>query len=74
MAVKAEDGSRAWLRADSVGTAEVVGSRKSATLSIACAELRNYWKGRPVVLQVRTDKVTRSLGRDGYLLFSDERG
>ena len=74
MAVKAEDGSRAWLRADSVGTAEVVGSRKSATLSIACAELRNYWKGRPVVLQVRTDKVTRSLGRDGYLLFSDEKG
>jgi alpha-glucuronidase len=73
MAVKAEDGSRAWLRADSVGT-EVVGSRKSATLSIACAELRNYWKGRPVVLQVRTDKVTRSLGRDGYLLFSDEKG
>lgn len=74
MAAKAEDGSRAWLRADSVGTAEVVGSRKSATLSIACAELRNYWKGRPVVLQVRTDKVTRSLGRDGYLLFSDEKG
>lgn len=74
MAVKAEDGSRAWLRADSVGTAEVVGSRKSATLSIACEELRNYWKGRPVVLQVRTDKVTRSLGRDGYLLFSDEKG
>ena len=26
------------------------------------------------MLQVRTDKVTRSLGRDGYLLFSDEKG
>ena len=72
--VCAEDGSWAWLRIDSVGKAEVTCHRKSATLSIARTELTKFWKGKPVVLKLLSNKVTRSLGSDGYAIFSDEKG
>ncbi|MBQ7422729.1 MAG: alpha-glucuronidase [Prevotella sp.] len=53
---KAEDGSRLWLRYETVGKAVVVPSSSSATIQIAVDELQNYWQGDSVFLQIDKEK------------------
>lgn len=48
LTVKAEDGSRLWLRYDTVRTAHVVGMEQS----LAAEELRNFYRGECVTLRI----------------------
>lgn len=58
----AEDGSRLWLRQASGADAQVVIPHSSATLNIAAHELRQVWKGNPVVLSIKKDKQLKADG------------
>ena len=64
----AEDGSRLWLRYSPCNQAEVAAPKSSPTIDIAVDELRKYWNGKKVSLQLLKDK---SLG-DGYSI--EEQG
>ncbi|WP_185116826.1 alpha-glucuronidase [Dysgonomonas massiliensis] len=67
--LKAEDGSRLWLRFDKAENtaANIVYMQKrySATLAVAMQELKTYWKGQEVEFVV--DKKLKNL-KDGYLI------
>lgn len=67
--LKAEDGSRLWLRFDKTEntTANIIYKQKrySATLAVAMQELKTYWKGQDVEFVV--DKKLKNL-KDGYLI------
>jgi alpha-glucuronidase len=56
-----EDGSRLWLRADSVNTAAAITGVKGT----AMAELQTFWQGGPVTL-----KRQKGLAKDGYTIKS----
>lgn len=63
-AIKAEDGSRLWLRMGTNGHAQISAPKHTQkTLDIAVKELRQSWKGEPVTLQLRKDN---SLKREGF--------
>ncbi len=66
----AEDGSRLWLRYTPCNQAEVVAPKSSPTIDIAVDELRKYWNGKKVSLQLLKDK---SLG-DGYSIEEQSDG
>jgi alpha-glucuronidase len=59
--VKAEDGTRLWLRFDGGGQASVTG-----VTGVAMDELKQHWKGGPVVL-----KRQKSIAKDGYTILTE---
>jgi alpha-glucuronidase len=59
--VRAEDGSRLWLRFDNVSTAAAVTGVKCTAMT----ELKTYWTGGPVTL-----KRQKGLAADGYTITS----
>lgn len=67
----AEDGSRLWLRQDTIANAAVECLLHSPTLSVARQEIARSWKGDPVVLQLCNDAAHESLGKDGYTIRTD---
>ena len=66
--IAAEDGSRLWLRQASGANAQVTLPYQSATLDLAAGELRQAWKGNPIVLTIKKDK---RLKQDGYCIQSE---
>ncbi|MDR0811319.1 MAG: alpha-glucuronidase, partial [Paludibacter sp.] len=57
-ALKAEDGSRLWLRYNSGANATVTSKVKnSKTTEIAIEELKSQWRGTPVELLIKQDKT-----------------
>ena len=71
--LKAEDGSRLWLRAETTATAQVKTNRKSPTITIAVEELKTQWKGAPVQLVLKRDKELLGLKKDGYIISGDKQ-
>lgn len=71
--LKAEDGSRLWLRAEMTASAQVKVDKKSPTITIAIEELKTQWKGAPVQLSLKRNKVLRELGKDGYIISRDKQ-
>lgn len=67
--IAAEDGSRLWLRQASDAKAQITLPYQSATLNLAAGELRQAWKGNPVVLAIKKDK---QLKQDGYCIQSKD--
>ena len=66
LCLRAENGHKLWLRAESTAPVKVVCSVKSATIDIAKQELEKCWQGEAdasVVLKVQHDK---SIKGDGY--------
>lgn len=72
--LRAEDGSRLWLRQDTTANATIACMLHSPTLDIACAELKRAWKGGKVSLQLFNDAEHRALGREGYTIRTSENG
>lgn len=57
--MNAEDGSRLWLRYDSIGTAQVIVSvPTSPTIDIAVKELHDYYKGKAVYFKHSEEKTS----------------
>lgn len=50
--LRAEDGSRLWLRMPADGNAKVYAETSSKTIDIAINELKSYWRGTPVTLSI----------------------
>ena len=71
--LKAEDGGRLWLRAETAATAQVKTNRKSPTITIAVEELKTQWKGAPVQLVLKRDKELLGLKKDGYIISGDKQ-
>ncbi|WP_373731258.1 alpha-glucuronidase [Bacteroides heparinolyticus] len=67
----AENGSRLWLRQSGGAGAsvEVLSRHASATLNIAAEELRQSWRGNPVILTIEKDKA---LAADGFKIVCSE--
>lgn len=67
----AENGSRLWLRQSGGAGAsvEVLPRHASATLNLAAEELRQSWKGNPVILAIEKDKA---LAADGFKIVCSE--
>lgn len=67
----AENGSRLWLRQSGGAGAsvEVLSQHASATLNIAAEELRQSWRGNPVILAIEKDKA---LAADGFKIVCSE--
>ena len=67
----AENGSRLWLRQSGGAGAsvEVLSRHASATLNIAAEELRQSWRGNPVILAIEKDKA---LAADGFRIVCSE--
>ena len=61
-ATSGEDGSRLWLRLDTVNTSTITGIKGTAM-----TELQTYWKGNPVVL-----KRQKGIAKDGYTIKSQD--
>lgn len=72
--LRAEDGSRLWLRQDTTANATVTCLLHSPTLDIACTELKQAWKGGEVSLQLFNDAEHRALGREGYTIRTSGNG
>lgn len=69
----AEDGSRLWLRYDTVTSIPQIESDvDSPILQTAINELTSFWKGGKVSLQLMSDSKHYRLGRDGYSIITDE--
>ena len=64
---RSEDGSRLWLRLDTVNRAVVTAPTGSATIDIAAAELRRYWKGGNIKLCLDKNMPAG----DGYLIYGN---
>ena len=67
----AENGSRLWLRQSGGAGASVeeLSRHASATLNIAAEELRQSWRGNPVILAIEKDKA---LAADGFKIVCSE--
>lgn len=67
----AENGSRLWLRQSGRAGAsvEVLSRHASATLNITAEELRQSWRGNPVILTIEKDKA---LAADGFKIVCSE--
>ena len=66
--LRAENGSRLWLRQDTTANATVKCLLHSPVLDVAQAELKQTWKGGPVSLQLFSDAEHTALGREGYTI------
>ena len=64
--VKAEDGSRLWLRASADKNAEVISKLKSPTIDVVTKELQSHWGGKSVELKINDAKDIAALGEDGF--------
>lgn len=75
MIAYAEDGSRLWLRYDSVGTAivNVEVAKASVTVDIAKDELVKYWKGNVVTLCTTPDDFANAPEGSFYIEGNDRR-
>ena len=68
----AEDGSRLWLPVkENPSSAKIIVHAKGETVAIVYKELSKYWKGLPVILKISKDKISLSLGEEGYQIYSD---
>ena len=66
---RAEDGSRLWLRYDTVSSSAKIETRiDSPTVRLAVGELSSFWKGGKVELQLMADSRHYSLGNEGYTI------
>lgn len=66
---RAEDGSRLWLRYDTVNTVpQIECGFDSPVVRVAAGELSSFWKGGKVSLQLMADSKHYSLGNDGYTI------
>src|SRR5574344_942532 len=65
--LRAEDGSRLWLRMPADGNAKVYAETSSKTIDIAINELKSYWRGTPVTLSI--DKSISD--GDGFVITKD---
>ncbi len=61
--INAEDGSRLWLRQSGGSNVTVLTPRHSPTMDITVRELQQAWKGSPVSLVLKKDKL---LQKEGY--------
>jgi len=64
--IKAEDGSRLWLRAATDKSAEVICKAKTPTTAVAISEIQSQWSGNTVELKINKAKGISALGEDGY--------
>ena len=65
----AEDGSRLWLRYDTVSVCpQIENDVESPTMRIAVDELSTFWHGGKVSLRLMADDKYYSLGKDGYTI------
>ncbi|MDL2303061.1 alpha-glucuronidase [Dysgonomonas sp. OttesenSCG-928-D17] len=65
----AEDGSRLWLpRTENKVEVKVTANKKSAVLNTALEELKNYWQGGAVTLNIQNAAELRQLGNDGFTI------
>lgn len=71
--LKAEDGSRLWLRADTTASAHVKANKKTPTIIIAVEELKSQWKGAPIQLNMTRGKEHRNPGKEGYTISGDKQ-
>ena len=70
--VKAEDGSKLWLRYDEVGAAKVNQPYNSPTLDIAADELRKYYRGREISFKVVPDATWKYIvSQEGFVIQDD---
>lgn len=68
----AEDGSRLWLRYDTVSSRPIVEcSVHSPVTGVAESELYSFWKGGKVSMQIMADALHYGLGRDGYTITTE---
>lgn len=72
--LRAEDGSRLWLRQDATADAAVTCMLHSPTIDIARAEIEKAWKGGPVSMQLFSDTLHAALGPEGYTISSEGEG
>lgn len=69
----AEDGSRLWLRYDTVAVRPQIETLvDSPTMQIAVDELSAFWHGGKISLQLMADGKYLSLGRDAYTITSED--
>lgn len=62
-----ESGSRLWLRGDTCRNADIqYKGKNSPTIQLALSELRKGWKGQPVLLQKKAEKIHK----DGFHIVS----
>lgn len=62
--LQAEDGSRLWLpRTENKVEAKVTVNKKSAIIDTALKELKNYWQGGAVTLNIQNSAELRELGQ-----------
>ena len=66
--VKAEDGSRLWLRGSTGNNASVVSNRKSQVIDVAIQELQTQWAGGSIQLSVSNNRSLNMLGKEGYVI------
>ena len=65
----AEDGSRLWLRYDTVSVCpQIENDVESPTMRIAVDELSTFWHGGKVSLRLMADDKYYSVGKDGYTI------
>ena len=64
-AIYAEDGSSLWLRHPKGNQTEIISNQHTATIRIAIQELKDAWKGIPVLLNVKKEK---SLSAEGFII------
>lgn len=69
----AEDGSRLWLRYDTVTVRPQIEAQvDSPTMRLAVDELSAFWRGGKVSLQLMADGKYLALGRDAYTITSED--
>ncbi len=71
--IRADDGSRLWLRADKTATARVDANTDGATAVVAMDELKTQWKGAPVKLRIRKNCISRFKSTDSYHISGNNR-
>ncbi len=64
LSLYAENGSRLWLRYTLLNQAEVIAPKSSPTIDIAVDELRKYYSGKKVTLQLQKSQTPS----DGYTI------
>ncbi len=71
--LQAEDGSRLWLpRTENKVEAKVTVNKKSAIIDTALKELKNYWQGGAVTLNIQNSAELRELGNEGFIIKSSK--
>lgn len=69
----AEDGSRLWLRYDTVTVRpQIEAQADSPTMRLAVDELSAFWRGGKVSLQLMANGKYLALGRDAYTITSED--